>query len=512
MADRAPRRRLIETFGSYNDLSPNPYSDSERILDVRNGILDPYTQIAQNALQTSYTVDSLSAFGNTFRARILGVARGKPARHLYPGLYANSTSEPRDMPEYWIFVLRDESDQFAPDPSHLATTVGQYVNTIGLQGRAISEQPAPEGDANPYSVGSIVEVYKPEQNSWNGALVRRIIVRNNFSADVVEGRGASSHHDTTPGQPYTNGSTDEVSYTPILATASDVEGRLGTRADWDEFNPGVVYPAGSMQLMELFVEAARRANPEFPDITEEWGRLPGLVGSVDDIAGGGLVHRESRGGVVGVLNFTFQDADDPDFLPNPWNRGKDPDNIKAAIDWFQDDGNLRNSSNPGAGVKLPAGVDSSAIGLGQLLSPAAYEHMPEHYGGYGIPMQEAIGMLRYIFDRYKHPNSGYSFHAFPKPTYLRGGGRQAYLGSPAEHHRNATHLIMRRVNGSRRYFHPDTDAPVPYGDIDFWLDQAVPPNRVRMSSHFTSNSRLGQITLAGYDEFDRPEVKVHEGY
>ena len=196
MAVRIPRPRLIERFGSYNNLRSNPYSNSEKILDVRNGVLDPYTQIAQSTLQNSYAVDSLSTFGNTFRARILGVVEGTPAAHLYPDLYANSTTT-GEIPKYFIFVLRDESDQFAPDPSSYATTVQSYVNTIGLQGRAISEKPVSE-TIESFGRGDIVEVYKPEQNSWNGAIVRKVVVRNNFSENVVTGSGAASHFGTNP--------------------------------------------------------------------------------------------------------------------------------------------------------------------------------------------------------------------------------------------------------------------------------------------------------------------------
>ncbi len=203
MAVRIPRPRLIERFGSYNNLRSNPYSNSEKILDVRNGVLDPYTQIAQSTLQNSYAVDSLSTFGNTFRARILGVAAGRPAAHLYPDLYANSTTT-GEIPEYFIFVLRDESDQFAPDPSSYATTVQSYVNTIGLQGRAISEKPVSE-TIESFGRGDIVEVYKPEQNSWNGAIVRKVVVRNNFSEDVVTGSGASFYFNSSGGQPFRSG-------------------------------------------------------------------------------------------------------------------------------------------------------------------------------------------------------------------------------------------------------------------------------------------------------------------
>jgi len=501
MADRIPRPRLIERFGSYNNLRSNPYSNSEKILDVRNGVLDPYTQIAQSTLQNSYAVDSLSTFGNTFRARILGVAAGRPAAHLYPDLYANSTTT-GEIPEYFIFVLRDESDQFAPDPSSYATTVQSYVNTIGLQGRAISEKPVDE-TIESFGRGDIVEVYKPEQNSWNGAIVRKVVVRNNFSADVVRGTGAASYFGTNPladGLFGVFGSalgSQGGLFTPRLATAAGIEGRLGTPADWDVFSPGVVYPPGSIQLVELFTEAARRAG--YP---EEWGSLSGLVGSERDIDGGGLVDRESSG-VVGRLNYTFERSRDSSFtLPEPWRRGKSPLNIEYSIKYIQEAPRGYKEGNIEEGVRLPPGIRSSAIGLGQLLSSIGYDNMPLRYNGYGIPIQEAIGMLKYIEGRYGHPNSAYSFHNFPGPT----GDRVYYIGNAGRHHSEAVRVEKRDGD----YYRTDTGAEVRRRDIDFTLDEAH--NRVRYSGFFKERSASGLIITSGVDEFGRQEVKAHEGY
>ena len=507
MADRTPRPTLVERFGSYNNLRSNPYSDSERILDVRDGVLDPYTQIAQSALQSSYTVDSLSAFGNTFRARILGVVEGRPARHLYPELYANSNVAPDQIPNYFIFALRDETDQFAPEPLRLAATVQSYVNMIGLQGRAISEKPVSE-TIEAFGRGDIVEVYKPEQNSWNGAIVRKVIARNNFDNFLTgSGPGASEFFGGSAGQPFNNGSGQPsgAPFTPRLATAADTEGRLGTQADWEVFNPGVVYLPGSMQLVELFTEAARRAG--YP---EGWGSLSGLVGSRDDIDGGGLVSRES-GGVVGRLNYMWRDSSNtsvfdlpvkaPDGERPSWEE-KQPQNIEYAIRWIQDAPRGHVEDDIEEGVRLPPGINSSATGLGQLLSSTGYANMPLGYGGYGIPMQEAIGMLKYIKGRYGHPNSAYSFHNFPKRT----GDRVYYIGDPASHHSEAVRVEKR----DGRYYRTDTGAEVRRSDIDFTLDEAH--NRVRYFGFFERQSALELIITSGVDEFGRQEVKAHEGY
>jgi len=505
MANRTIRPILYERFGTYNNLRSNPYSDSEKILDVRSGVLDPYTQIVQSALQNSYTVDSLSVHGNTFRARVLGVIKGRPARHLYPELYANSRVTPDQIPEYFIFSLRDETDQFAPDPLRYAGSVQSYVNMIGLQGRAISEKPANE-TIDAFGRGDIVEVYKPEQNSWNGAVVRKVVVRNNFENFLIGSNDiAAELFGGSAGQPFNNGSgqPNTDSFTPRVATAADVEApnRLGTQADWEVFSPGVVYPPGSQQLVDLFTEAAIQEG-----LSTAWARLPGLTGASRDITGGGLVSRESAG-VVGRLNYEFENVNDPKFnFPEAWNDGKNPANIEYAIrQWIQSvppasyiDGDETQ------GVLPPQGVNSTAIGLGQLLSSTGYNRMPNNYGGYGIPIAEARGMLRYIYDRYGHPNSAYSFHNFP-PRY---GERVYYIGNPGFSHTHPDNKIVVRDDDGN-WVIQDTGEVVP--GYDFILDQADPPNRVRTADFFRG-ARLGQITSAGYDEYGRPEVKAHEGY
>lgn len=501
-----PRRQRPERFGSYNNISPNNYSNSEKVLDVRTGILEPFYQMVQSTLQNSYGTDTLSSFGNVFRAKVLGVIAGRPARHLYPGLYANSAKMPEEMPEYFIFSLRDESDQFAPDPSNYANSPEQHVDMMGLQGNAISEKPVSE-TIESFGRGDIVEVYKPEQNSWNGAVVRKVVVRNNFSEGVVRGSGAAAAHNTAANGPFRS-STSGGSFTPRLVTTSST-GRLGTQADWDVFSPGVVYPPGSIQLVELFTEAAKKAG--YP---EEWGRLPGLVGASRDISDGGLVLRESAG-VVGRLNYTWRNSSDtsvfdlpvkrPDPNMRPSWEEKQPQNIEYAIRWIQDSPRGYKNDDIEEGVRLPAGINSSATGLGQLLSSIGYANMPLNYGGYGIPMEEAIGMLKYIEGRYGHPTAGYSFHNFPKLT----GDRVYYIGNAGEHHSEAVRVEKRDGD----YYRTDTGAEVSrrdFREIGFTLDEAH--NRVRYSGFFKRQSASGLIITSGVDEFGRREVKAHEGY
>jgi hypothetical protein len=152
-------------------------------------------------LENSYTVDSLSRFGNTFNARVIAVTTGPPARHQYPDLYSNSTKVTNgrvEVPEYYICVLTDETDDFTPDPDEFCANAQSYVSLSMMKGSAISEKPLSE-TLEPIGAGDIVEVYKPNQNSWNGARIKKVVVRNNFNAALPPAATASRPFLNTPG-------------------------------------------------------------------------------------------------------------------------------------------------------------------------------------------------------------------------------------------------------------------------------------------------------------------------
>jgi len=180
-------RRGLERFGGLNDIRSNSYR--ERTLDLRNGMGSISTINFKNTLETGYARDSLSSFGNTFRARVLGVAVGTPSRRRYPEIF-NSTIAQDDsgkvVEDYFLFFLRMEFDSFTPDPDLYCNTVEQYTNLSSLQGRAISRVPANEFE--PVGPGDIVEVYLPNQNSYDGALVNRVVIRNSADPFLPPGR------------------------------------------------------------------------------------------------------------------------------------------------------------------------------------------------------------------------------------------------------------------------------------------------------------------------------------
>ena len=181
-------RRGLERFGGLNDIRSNFYR--ERTLDLRNGMGSISTINFKNTLETGYARDSLSSFGNTFRARVLGVATGAPSRRRYPEIFNSTIAQDNNgkvVEDYFLFFLRMEFDSFTPDPDLYCNTVEQYTNLSSLQGRAISRVPASEFE--PVGPGDIVEVYLPNQNSYDGALVNKVVIRNSADPFVPPGGG-----------------------------------------------------------------------------------------------------------------------------------------------------------------------------------------------------------------------------------------------------------------------------------------------------------------------------------
>lgn len=126
-----------------------------------------------------------------------------------------------------------------------------------------------------------------------------------------------------------------------------------------------VYPPGSPEQVALFQEAARQAG-----LPEEWASSRGLIN---------LLNAES-GGKVGVPNYTYgARARDP----SQW--GSVHDELKSG--------------------RITA--RSSATGLGQLLLSNVDRYYPSGRQGIGNPMEEAVGMMRYIQDRYGSPDAAW---------------------------------------------------------------------------------------------------------
>ena len=160
---------------------------------------------------------------------------------------------------------------------------------------------------------------------------------------------------------------------------------------------GGVYPPGSAKARELFRTAAVQAG-----LPTAWG---------DDPALHYILGRES-GGNVGKLNYTMRTSAQGYGPLAMW---------PAAWALIQQIAQARITS--GKNASFP--TSSSATGLGQLLAMPKWQKgklypsnvmkfYPDGLDGIGNPLNEAVGMLRYIADRYGSP-------AVARSVYGRGG-------------------------------------------------------------------------------------------
>jgi peptidoglycan hydrolase-like protein with peptidoglycan-binding domain len=157
------------------------------------------------------------------------------------------------------------------------------------------------------------------------------------------------------------------------ATDAAVRRELANFVIEDGGFPWGQYKPGSREFVALFRAAAREAG--FPDW---WASSNGLEQ---------IISRESRGW-VGIPNYTYGDLQD--------------DKSKWPAVWAElQSGKL---SAPGAYSSIMGKtIKSSATGLGQLLLSNADRYYPAARFGIGVPLQEAVGALRYIKRRYGDP-------------------------------------------------------------------------------------------------------------
>lgn len=163
------------------------------------------------------------------------------------------------------------------------------------------------------------------------------------------------------------------------------------------------YPPGSEKAKTLLRQALREAN--LPTEWADWLELHNILA------------RESNG-MVGIPNYTYG-----------WRKGQCADGHKEACKgpgirkhknahhwpsiWALAQQHIWPKKSSTA-MKDPGKLGSTATGLGQLLSKNVVKYYPGGLGGIGKPLPEAIGFVKYIFDRYGDPRVAWS-------VYSRGG-------------------------------------------------------------------------------------------
>lgn len=127
------------------------------------------------------------------------------------------------------------------------------------------------------------------------------------------------------------------------------------------------YVPGSSEQKTLFQLAAMRAG-----VPSSWASSPALIS----------VLKNESDGWTGRPNYTYGDrAKDHALWPSVW-------------------------------AELKQGVRStrsSATGFGQLILENVDKYYPSGRQGIGVPMDEAVGMLKYIKDRYQTPEAALAF-------------------------------------------------------------------------------------------------------
>jgi len=149
--------------------------------------------------------------------------------------------------------------------------------------------------------------------------------------------------------------------------------------------PGAVtieqYPPHSSRAVVLFERAARAAG-----LPVAWAREPGLHEILE----------EESGGWVGRPNYTYNAVygRDPHFN-SPQRKSEWP------VVWRDiQNGRYRTSS--------------TATGLGQLVRSNVEAFYPDGRAGIGDPLNEAVGMLKYIERRYGNPADAWAFYQLPR--------------------------------------------------------------------------------------------------
>ena len=137
---------------------------------------------------------------------------------------------------------------------------------------------------------------------------------------------------------------------------------------------GKKFVPGSKEAQQLFMCAAIMAW-----LPKEWGTNENLHN---------ILQNES-GGIVGRANYTLSNSG----ISGQWLK------YKA----------IENNNLAGKNIASMVGVSSTAVWLGQLtLSNEHY--LPHGRSSIGIPIEEAIGMLRYMKDRYGSPDVAWSVY------------------------------------------------------------------------------------------------------
>jgi hypothetical protein len=163
---------------------------------------------------------------------------------------------------------------------------------------------------------------------------------------------------------------DDASVSPIQSGGDDVTGAFTSQR----------YAPRSQAAYDLFTAAAQQAG-----LPVDWATSEALH----------WILQHESGGWVGIPNLQFGSYANPG-QKDQWQT------IWRAIQ----SGNWRNFIDAD---KYPHDKQSSATGLGQLTASNIPKYYPSGLQGIGVPLEEAIGFMKYIQDRYQTPEAAQAF-------------------------------------------------------------------------------------------------------
>jgi hypothetical protein len=222
----------------------------------------------------------------------------------------------RVVPEYFLFFLEMEIDSFLPDASSVEDP-STRAKLMSSKGRAISQVPAAE--FGPVGAGDIVRVYLPHQNSYNGAEVVGVSVRNSLEPIVVD-PDPSQYFGTPLGAALAVTSQFVGGYSPNGVTAFTPGAPLSqTGASWTPENPSPrqqqLYAERMSELLQFHGVAT---------IAEFQAQTPGLTanGVLDARTAWDLQLPWAQANIIGKGDPPVGAVEGPDAFPRFAKRGR----------------------------------------------------------------------------------------------------------------------------------------------------------------------------------------------
>ena len=394
-------------YGTLNDLSPAPQGDSGDRRRTTNVVA------LSNAIEAAYSINTTLGVneynGIVVYHKDIEYATYQDRTSLLQEYVVQSNAsraenEPETMGQYKNIVYKVYIPELEPRPA----PGGKEDQCVLLRTYPDVYSDLPPGDPSPIPLGTIVAVrFEDKERLFNPRIVKVLgepLRISDVTAEPVGPYAAErfrTRRRSTVGRstrPRPGPTTPSAPPAQVPTSRSNLPATT-YRRDNEDYPMGI-YDPYSPELEDLLREALA-----FPGV---WGPLPegwALLDSTHEI-----ISKES-GGKVGVPNYTYDEL-----------LGRDPfyvNNIKKKPDYWPEVWEHARQGIPGV-----YDGRSSATGLGQLLSGMSDDginfsaNIPQNVqlfyadgvNGISDPLNEAVGYVQYIRDRYGDPDTAWSVY------------------------------------------------------------------------------------------------------